>query len=213
MHYGIHHRQKRSTMHFSPAGSSQRPVNKRPPLWLTAAGTPQDDVLLQGGIRLYWRSEPKALLLLAVSMWLNLTAWSYMYFDIPGGLGLFLTVYVLFFGLAKDQAFLRWQASPIRTAWTYEGIWPAADVAARLGRKSSTQRGASVTEVDLEAGSVQVCRTCNAPGELKYCQKCKSVLYCCPQCQKQDWPRHKKECSELRMQRKSELKKQRNTLH
>jgi len=29
---------------------------------------------------------------------------------------------------------------------------------------------------------------------LKYCSRCKSARYCSPECQRTDWPEHKKEC-------------------
>lgn len=54
----------------------------------------------------------------------------------------------------------------------------------------------------FETGSVQSCRTCMGASKLKYCQNCKRVLYCCAECQTQDWPRHKKECTEMKKRRK-----------
>ena len=50
------------------------------------------------------------------------------------------------------------------------------------------------------------CRTCGVSGvtkKLSYCSKCKVVRYCSRECQKMDYPRHKKkECKALKKERK-----------
>lgn len=48
--------------------------------------------------------------------------------------------------------------------------------------------------------------SCGRPGcmlgdNLKKCSRCETIRYCSPECQKSDWPRHKKECSELRQKK------------
>lgn len=40
------------------------------------------------------------------------------------------------------------------------------------------------------------CRNVFPQSALKKCGGCKSKWYCSPECQKADWPRHKKKCSE-----------------
>ena len=33
--------------------------------------------------------------------------------------------------------------------------------------------------------------------KLKNCAKCKGIMYCSRECQKQDWKHHKKDCARL----------------
>ncbi len=40
---------------------------------------------------------------------------------------------------------------------------------------------------------------CHNPAPLR-CARCKTICYCSPDHQKEDWPRHKKECNELKSQ-------------
>jgi hypothetical protein len=53
----------------------------------------------------------------------------------------------------------------------------------------------------VEAGYInsRVCNTCGAEKKadgsaLAVCSGCKKVSYCCPECQKKDWPSHKADC-------------------
>ena len=39
------------------------------------------------------------------------------------------------------------------------------------------------------------CQTCLKRNNLKYCSKCKRITYCSAECQKKDWPIHKKSCN------------------
>jgi len=47
----------------------------------------------------------------------------------------------------------------------------------------------------------QACVVCEKAGRLKVCQGCKCVSYCSAECQKADWPAHKKSCKMLKSAR------------
>jgi MYND finger len=46
------------------------------------------------------------------------------------------------------------------------------------------------------------CRKAPTQGELKKCSRCKKVEYCSTECQKADWPEHKKTCKPLQKGKK-----------
>ncbi|KAJ3761284.1 hypothetical protein EV360DRAFT_80398 [Lentinula raphanica] len=55
-----------------------------------------------------------------------------------------------------------------------------------------------LTAIDFhgEENSLNQCALCRSPGKprLQNCSKCRKVKYCGPECQKKDWPAHKKKC-------------------
>ena len=63
-------------------------------------------------------------------------------------------------------------------------------------------RKKSGTAVDLSRLSTPLCRNCQKQQSgtvpLKRCTACKHVFYCSVNCQRDDWPRHKAECAQLR---------------
>lgn len=51
-----------------------------------------------------------------------------------------------------------------------------------------------VTECDLSTPPKRSCAHCGGTKDLKKCTRCKVALYCNAQCQKSNWPLHKKTC-------------------
>eukprot|EP00961_Rhodomonas_salina_P165443 2229003-Rhodomonas_salina.3 len=47
------------------------------------------------------------------------------------------------------------------------------------------------------------CMECGAQAGLKACQQCKTVHYCSGDCQKKDWPEHKRECLAVKAARQA----------
>jgi hypothetical protein len=49
---------------------------------------------------------------------------------------------------------------------------------------------------DLDSQSFLPCEACKEPSSL-ICSLCKFISYCCYECQKKDWKRHKIDCQHL----------------
>jgi hypothetical protein len=47
--------------------------------------------------------------------------------------------------------------------------------------------------IDKNVSNKSLCKICNKPGDSK-CARCKKIHYCSVECQKKDWPEHKKYC-------------------
>ena len=43
---------------------------------------------------------------------------------------------------------------------------------------------------------LQICHCCGPCSKVKTCNRCKTVRYCSPECQKEDWKSHKKTCTQ-----------------
>jgi len=43
------------------------------------------------------------------------------------------------------------------------------------------------------------CTVCDKVGDIKVCSSCKELLYCSSECQKKDWPEHKKVCQKVKV--------------
>ncbi|KAL1718149.1 hypothetical protein EV715DRAFT_201727 [Schizophyllum commune] len=56
----------------------------------------------------------------------------------------------------------------------------------------------SSNSLKYTAGSKDLCTyvKCNKPGELRKCSKCQLAWYCSRDCQKADWPEHRKTCKD-----------------
>ncbi|KAJ6466701.1 hypothetical protein C8R47DRAFT_1025090, partial [Mycena vitilis] len=52
--------------------------------------------------------------------------------------------------------------------------------------------------MEFYAGSHDPCYRCNQPGDpkLRTCARCHVARYCSPECQRQDWKTHKKNCTD-----------------
>jgi hypothetical protein len=69
----------------------------------------------------------------------------------------------------------------------------------------------------LPNGDGDACTLCGKTGDLRQCNKCKSISYCSRDCQKRDWKKHKKNCGHLASMKegpeiKANLYKPRTTL-
>lgn len=63
-------------------------------------------------------------------------------------------------------------------------------VQAGAGKASSDRSPHAFEKAPLE----KLCANCAKPDCTLRCSQCKEVYYCCPECQKSDWPKHKQGC-------------------
>ncbi|KAJ6539733.1 hypothetical protein B0H19DRAFT_371039 [Mycena capillaripes] len=61
-----------------------------------------------------------------------------------------------------------------------------------------TQKKAKMPLMEFYAGSNDRCYRCKKPGDpkLRTCARCRIARYCSPECQKNDWPLHKGNCTD-----------------
>lgn len=50
---------------------------------------------------------------------------------------------------------------------------------------------------------------CGNPRKLNFCSRCQAIRYCSQDCQKKDWPNHKKQCAQEKANREQTAKEQR----
>ena len=62
------------------------------------------------------------------------------------------------------------------------------------GQQGSQQQPGEATVITLDPSQCACGRTRCGKKPLKVCSRCRLVQYCSPECQKADWPLHKKDC-------------------